>query len=158
MKRVYQTAGLCFVGLSAFVVWESWTLEYYTNLGPGPGFFPLWLGVVMGGLSLAWLVRVSGRPERAKISAFLPHGAGLARVLSILAALVAMSGLMNLLGFQLTMFLFLVFLLMVLGRQALWLTLVVAFLGSVGVYRLFGGYLDVSLPAATVKLLANLGL
>jgi putative tricarboxylic transport membrane protein len=158
MKRVYQAAGLCFVGFSAFVVWESWTLEYYTNLGPGPGFFPLWLGVVMGGLSLAWLVRVSGRPERAKISAFLPHGAGLARVLSILAALVAMSGLMNLLGFQLTMFLFLVFLLMVLGRQALWLTLVVAFLGSVGVYRLFGGYLDVSLPAATVKLLANLGL
>ena len=112
----------------------------------------------MGGLSLAWLVRVSGRPERAKISAFLPHGAGLARVLSILAALVAMSGLMNLLGFQLTMFLFLVFLLMVMGRQALWLTLVVAFLGSVGVYRLFGGYLDVSLPAATVKLLVNLGL
>ena len=69
-----------------------------------------------------------------------------------------MAGLMNLLGFQLTMFLFLVFLLMVLGRQALWVTLVVALLGSVGVYHLFGGYLDVSLPAATVKFLANLGL
>ncbi len=52
----------------------------------------------------------------------------------------------------------LVFLLMVLGRQALWLTLVVALLGSIGVYRLFGAYLDVPLPPAAVKFLANLGL
>jgi putative tricarboxylic transport membrane protein len=133
-------------------------LEYYTNLGPGPGFFPLWLGVVMGGLSLVWLVRVSGRSEMAKASAFLPQRAGLVRILSILTALAAMSALMNLLGFQLTMFLFLVFLLMVLGRQALWLTLVVALIGSIGVYRLFGAYLDVPLPPAAVKFLANLGL
>ena len=158
MHWVYRIGGLSFVALSAFVVLESWNLEYYTNLGPGPGFFPLWLGVVMGGLSLAWLVRVSGRSEMAKASAFLPQRGGLVRILSILAALAAMSGLMNLLGFQLTMFLFLVFLLMVLGRQALWLTLVMALIGSIGVYRLFGAYLDVPLPPAAVKFLANLGL
>ena len=158
MHWVYRIAGLCFVALSAFIVWESWNLEYYTNLGPGPGFFPLWLGIGMGGLSFAWLVRVFGRPDTAKASAFLPQRAGLARILSILTALAAMSGLMNLLGFQLTMFLFLVFLLMVLGRQALWLTLVVALIGSIGVYRLFGAYLDVPLPPAAVKFLANLGL
>jgi putative tricarboxylic transport membrane protein len=158
MKRVYQTAGLCFVGLSAFVVWESWSLEYYTNLGPGPGFFPLWLGVVMGGLSLAWLVQVSGRKGGPEDVAILPERMGIVRILSTLAALAAMAGLMNLFGFQLAMFLLLVFLLKVLGRQALWVTLVVALLGSVGVYHLFGAYLDVPLPAATVKLLANLGL
>jgi putative tricarboxylic transport membrane protein len=158
MHWVYRIAGLCFVALSAFVVWESWNLEYYTNLGPGPGFFPLWLGVAMGGLSFAWLVQGVGRPERAKAPAFLPQRAGLVRILSILAALAAVSGLMNLLGFQLTMFLFLVFLLMVLGRQALWLTLVVALFGSIGVYHLFGAYLDVPLPPATVKFLAKLGL
>jgi putative tricarboxylic transport membrane protein len=146
------------VALSAFVVWESWNLEYYTNLGPGPGFFPFWLGIAMGGLSFAWLVPVFGRPEKAKAPAFLPQRAGLVRILSILAALAVMSGLMNLLGFQLTMFLFLVFLLMVLGRQALWVTLAVALLGSIGVYHLFGAYLDVPLPPAAVKFLAKLGL
>ena len=158
MTRVYQTAGLCFVALSAFVVWESWDLEYYTNLGPGPGFFPLWLGVVMGALSLVWLVLVfmgKGGPEDAAI---LPDRGGIVRILSTLAALAALAGFMNLLGFQLTMFLFLVFLLRGLGRQALWVTLVVALLGSVGVYHLFGAYLDVPLPAATVKLLAKLRL
>ena len=90
--------------------------------------------------------------------ALFPQRAGIVRILSILAALVVMAGLMNLLGFQLMMFLFLVFLLMGLGRQAFWVTLVVALLGSVGLFHLFGGYLDVPLPVATVKLLANLGL
>jgi putative tricarboxylic transport membrane protein len=158
VRRIYQIAALGFIALSAFVVWESRSLEYYTKLGPGPGFFPLWLGVALGGLSLIWLVQVSGRTESPKGAAFLPEGAGIVRILSTLAALVAMAGFMNLLGFQLTMFLFMVFLLMVLGRQALWMTVIAALLASVGVYHLFGGYLGVSLPGATVKLLANLGL
>ena len=158
MQRIYQAAALGFIGLSAFVVWESWNLEYYTTLGPGPGFFPLWLGVAMGGLSLVWLVRISGRSGMPKDVALFPQRAGIVRILSILAALVVMAGLMNLLGFQLMMFLFLVFLLMGLGRQAFWVTLVVALLSSVGLFHLFGGYLDVPLPVATVKLLANLGL
>jgi putative tricarboxylic transport membrane protein len=158
MQRVYQAAAVCFVTLSAFAVWESWNLEYYTSLGPGPGFFPLWLGAALGGLSLAWLVQESGRSENPKGRAFLPPRGGIVRILSILAALAAMAGLMNFLGFQLSMFLFVLFLLMVLGRQTLWVTLVVAFLCSVGVYHLFGGYLDVALPAASVKFLAGLGL
>jgi len=49
MQRIHQAAALFFLAFSAFVVWESWNLEYYTHLGPGAGFFPLWLGVIMGG-------------------------------------------------------------------------------------------------------------
>jgi len=60
MQRIHQAAALFFLAFSAFVVWESWNLEYYTHLGPGAGFFPLWLGVIMGGLSLIWLIQVSG--------------------------------------------------------------------------------------------------
>jgi hypothetical protein len=56
------------------------------------------------------------------------------------------------------MFLLLVFLLLIPGRQTIWLTLVVALLGSVGVYHLFGSYLDVQLPKASLALLAGLGL
>ena len=158
MQRIYQAAALCFVALSAFVVWESWNLDYYTKLGPGGGFFPLWLGAIMGGLSLAWLVQVSRRKGSAPDVPFLPERAGIVRILLTVAALVVMAGFMNLLGFQLTMFMFLLFLLRVLGGQGLWVTLVSAVLGSFGMYHLFGRYLDVSLPAATVKFLANLGL
>ncbi len=56
------------------------------------------------------------------------------------------------------MFLFMVFLLVVLGRQSLWVSVIAALVCSVGVYHLFGGYLDVALPAASLKWLAGLGL
>ncbi len=159
MQRSCQITALCFVALSAFIVWESsWNLQYYTKLGPGSGFFPLWLGVFMGGLSLAWLVQVSGRKGSPEEVAFLPERQGIVRIFSTVASLASAAIFMNLLGFQLTMFLFMVFLLRVLGRQTLWVTLVAAFLGSVGMYHVFGRYLDLHLPAATVKLLANLGL
>ncbi len=80
------------------------------------------------------------------------------RLLSVLGALVAATLLMNFLGYQLAMFLLLVFLLLVPGRQPVWLTLVIAFFGSVGVYHLFGSYLDVQLPQASLGFLAVLGL
>jgi putative tricarboxylic transport membrane protein len=158
MQRIHQSTAVVFVAFAAFVMWQSWGLEYYTKLGPGPGFFPFWLGVVMGGLSLIWLVQVSRRAGRPKDAAFLPERSGILRILAILAALAVMSAVMDWLGFQVSMFLFLVFLLRVLGQQTLWLTAVVAVLGSVGVYHVFGGYLDVQLPAASIALLARLGL
>jgi putative tricarboxylic transport membrane protein len=139
-------------------MWGSWALDYYTKLGPGSGFFPFWLGAVAGVLSLIWLIQVSRRSGRPKDGAFLPERAGIGRILAILAALGAMAGLMDLLGFQLMMFAFLVFLLMFLGQQKVWMTLVIALVGSVGVYHVFSRYLDVQLPAATVKFLAHLGL
>ena len=133
-------------------------MEYYTPLGPGAGFFPLWLGAVMGGLSLIWLVQVSGRTGRPKEGMFLPERDGMVRLLMVLGAMMAATLLMDFLGFQVAMFLLLFFLLLIPGRQTIWLTMVVALLGSVGVYHLFGSYLDVQLPKASLALLAGLGL
>jgi putative tricarboxylic transport membrane protein len=158
MQKIHQGAALVFTAFSAFVVWESWNMEYYTPLGPGAGFFPLWLGAVMGGLSLIWLVQVSGRAGRPKEGMFLPERDGMVRLLSVLGAMVAATLLMDFLGFQVAMFLLLFFLLLIPGRQTIWLTLVVALLGSVGVYHLFGSYLDVQLPKASLALFAGLGI
>jgi putative tricarboxylic transport membrane protein len=158
MQRIHQSAAIGFVAFSAFIVWESLELEYYTSLGPGSGFFPFWLGVVMAGLALGWLVQVSRPAGRPREEPFLPDRGGISRILALIGALVVVAGVVNLLGFQVTMFAFLVFALMILGRQSLWLTLVIALIGSVGVYRIFGGYLDVQLPASSLSLLAALGL
>lgn len=158
MQRIHQAAALVFLAFAAILMWQSWSLEYYTKLGPGPGFFPFWLGVVLGGLVLVWLVQVSCRAGRPKEAAFLPERSGILRILAIIAALGATAGLMDLLGFQLAMFLFLGFLLRVLGHQTWWMTAIVTLLGSVGVYHVFGRYLDVQLPAASVAFLAQLSL
>ena len=146
------------LGIAAFVMWQSWGLEYYTKLGPGPGFFPFWLGVGLAALVAVWLAQVSRPAGRPKEGAFLPERSGLLRIGTILAALGAMAACMDLLGFKLAMFLFLGFLLRIVGRQSWWVTAVVTLLGSVGVYHVFGRYLDVQLPAASIALLARFGL
>lgn len=158
MQRIHQAAALTFMALSGFVVVASLKMEYYTTLGPGPGFFPFWLGLVLGGLSLVWFFQVSGKSGRPEDGAFLPGKKGILQILCILLALFASAFLMDIIGFQLTMFLFLVFLLRVLGQSSLWMTLIIAVIFSVGVYRVFGGYLDVQLPAASLAALSALGL
>lgn len=158
MRRISQSTAIIFLALSAYIVWYSLTLEYYTSLGPGPGFFPLWLGVAMGILSIVWFFQVILEPRQSKNDIFLPKRSGIIRILSIIAALIIIAYLMDIFGFQLMMFLFLLFLLIILGRQPIWLTLIVSILGSFGVFHLFREYLDVSLPVATVSILAKLGL
>ena len=44
-------AGLVLAGLGIFIVTQAWGWSYMTEEGPGPGFFPLWYGTVMVGLS-----------------------------------------------------------------------------------------------------------
>jgi putative tricarboxylic transport membrane protein len=140
-------------------MWESWNkMEYYTPLGPGAGFFPFWLGALLGGLGIVWLVQVSRRSGNREEGPSLPPRGGIVRILSIIVSVAAVSAFMNLLGFQLTMFLFMIFMLMILGRQTIWTTLIIALMCSVGVYHVFGRYLDVQLPAASLAFLANLGL
>ncbi|MEI7671055.1 MAG: tripartite tricarboxylate transporter TctB family protein [Deltaproteobacteria bacterium] len=159
MKRKYQIAACCFLSFAAYLMWESWNnMEYYTPLGPGAGFFPFWLGALMGGLGIIWLVQVSRRSGNAEEGPSLPPRGGIVRILSIVVSVAVVSILMNLLGFQLVMFLFMIFMLMILGRQTIWTTLIIALVCSVGVYHLFGRYLDLQLPAASLAFLANLGL
>src|SRR4030042_2131106 len=140
MKRIHQIAALCFIAFSAFFVWRSLDMEYYTDLGPGAGFFPLWLGAVLGGLGVVWLFQVSRRSEEPEKGVFFPQRGGILRILSIIPGLVTVSAFMDILGFPLVMFLFMLLMLMVLGRQPLWMTLLIALLCSVGVHHIFGRY------------------
>jgi putative tricarboxylic transport membrane protein len=159
MHRKHQVAAVCFLAFSAYLMWESWNnMEYYTRLGPGAGFFPFWLGALLGVLGIVWLVQVSRRTGDTDEGPSLPPRDGIVRILSIVVSVAAVSALMNLLGFQLTMFAFMVFMLMILGRQTIWTTVIIALMCSVGVYHLFGRYLDLQLPAASLSFLAKLGL
>ena len=158
MQRIHQVSALVFTVLSGLMMWESWELEYYTPVGPGGGFFPFWLGAVMGAMSLIWLVQVSrpaGKPEEGK---FLPDLKGRIQIVSMVAALVLTAMLMDLLGYQLTMFLFFVFVLLFIGKQPIWMSLVIAVIGSVCVFYVFSKFLDVRLPLSSLSLIARLGL
>jgi putative tricarboxylic transport membrane protein len=152
------------VGVAAAV--GSKALRLWTALGPGPGFFPLCLGVLLAVLGSAWFVAqlranrsrvavVPGEPETDEDE--VPEYS-LPTVVAILASLCALAATLEVLGYQLAMFLFLLFHLLVLGRRRLLLSLVIALVGSVGVFVAFTRLLGVPLPAASVPFLAGLGL
>ena len=158
MRRANQVTGGIFLAVGLFVLVEALDLEYWTPLGPGPGFFPFWLGFALSALAIGWFIKSTREPDEPLPEDFIPDRFGMMRVASIVGAFIVLSFLLETLGFSVTMFAFLLFLLIALGRQALPLTLVLSLLGSFGTYYVFTQYLQVQLPAASIDLLRNLGL
>ena len=56
------------------------------------------------------------------------------------------------------MFLFFFFMLLFIGKQSIWMSLVISVISSVGVYHVFVKFLDVRLPLSSLSLLNQLGL
>jgi putative tricarboxylic transport membrane protein len=146
MKRPYQITGTVLLLLAAFIAWEALKLKFYTHLGPGPGFFSLWLSLILGVLAVLMILQATFRTPETMPEGFFPTRAGFLKMGSILLALVATTALLDVLGFRLTMFCVFVFLLYTLGRPGWIVTLVVSAAGSFGVYYLFVQWLRVQLP------------
>ena len=141
------------LGLGAF--FGALDLGYWAH-GPGPGFFPLWLGVLLMLMAVIWGVQVArGRnvhqPE--------PVAAGGRRAVAlVLGALLVAVLLLDVIGYQLAMAVLVLFLLLVIAGRRLIESVVVALLASFGIYAMFANVLQVYLPTASVPFLAQLGL
>lgn len=136
----------------------SISMNYYTELGPGPGFFPFWLSAIMGILTIVWLVRVLIGPREPLPEGLLPNRSGALRILSVLAALIVYALVSDILGFRVSMLAFLLFVLYGPGRQSVPMTIAIAILGSFGTYHLFHDVLDTHLPLSSIGILEDLGL
>lgn len=171
-----SAAVVTFVGAAALIGSRSY--PYWTPLGPGPGFFPRWLGgiLIVGGL--VWLVQLL---RAAKAATAVPsstseaggHGGAvsdamvvpeedapeysLPTVLAIVISLCVLAATLEVLGYQLAMFVFVLFHLLVLGRRRLLLSLVLALVCSVGVFVAFTRFLTVPLPASSIPFLRDMG-
>jgi len=145
MSTVDRIAWTVLCAFGGFVIYESLQINYYgSDFGPGPGFFSFWLGVIVVALSVVEIGRTFGK--RIPLPAnFFPAKAGVVRIACLLGALMAVVLLLTRLGYSLTMFLFCVFLLRVLGKQPWWLTIVLALAGSFGTAYIFR-QLQVILP------------
>jgi putative tricarboxylic transport membrane protein len=164
--------GVLAIGIAAVV--GSLDLGYW-KAGPGPGFFPLWLGILLSVLALFWVVQVlraapasttGSTPEREPDSAPddepdnepADEPAGGRQVVLVLAGLVALVPLLDLFGYQLSMSLFVLYVLLVVSRRKPVGAVVIAVLAGFGVYALFANVLQVYLPTASLGFLAQLGL
>lgn len=147
MRRPHQIAGLVLLLLGGFVIWEALGLRYYTRLGPGPGFFSLWLGGILSALALVMILRATFAPPEPIASGFFTDRQGYLSIGAIVLCLIVAAAFLRPLGFSLTLSAILLFLLRVLGRSAWKPAIVAALLGGFGVYYVFVHWLGVPLPA-----------
>jgi Tripartite tricarboxylate transporter TctB family. len=146
-------SGAVFAALGTYIVIQAAIWPYYEVNGPGPGFFPLWYGVIMVALAL-WLVITAAQKPRAEAAAAAETEAesavGLGRALLVWTGFTASLVLMAFLGFCISFTLFTMFIVSyVLGRPILNGFLTGA-LSAAGFYLLFWVVLGVQLPAGYV--------
>lgn len=85
-------SGLALGGLGAYIIVVAASWEYMGQDGPGPGFFPLWYGIVMAVLSLMLMVSSLASKSGSVIdwsgasSAFATWGAFVLMVATLKAA------------------------------------------------------------------------
>lgn len=141
-----------FAAVGVYVLVSSIDLGLWTSLGPGPGLFPFAMGVVLAAMSVVWLIQELRRPSET--------AAGVDRglVIAVVVSLVILAAVMDLIGFQLSMFLFLIYHLKVRGRRRWLSSLITALAGSVGAFYAFNYGLNVSLPVSAFPLLNTIGL
>ncbi len=148
--------GIVFVLIGAWVCWESRNLTYYTRVGPGPGFFPFWLGLLLSvaaALSVVFAVRGGGAYER-----LLPAPGPLREMAMTLVLIAAFAVSVERLGFVLSMLPILTLLLVLRGCALVSTALPVALLFTFGVGWSFTRYLGTYLPPAPGGLLSVIGL
>jgi putative tricarboxylic transport membrane protein len=146
MKRGWQAASVALAATFAYFAYESFQLSLRDALGPGPGFFPFWLGVI--GAVLAAIMLIQLRLDRvdlgAEVLAF--DRAGVKNAMRVLAGLIVATALLEVAGFRASMLLLIPFLLLVLGARSRVAIGICAVAGSFGVYHVFSELLKVPLP------------
>jgi len=147
MKRTDQWSGLVLLILAGFICCGSILLPYGNIHNPGPGFFPLWLGIILGGLSIGLLLQAARQKEGARVLGdILPEKVRWHKVLWVLIALVLYGCLMNIFGFLIVTFFLMAFLLRFIEPQPWRSVMGWTLVGSLGSYLVFEVWMKLRLP------------
>ena len=144
--RAKFTASLVPVGFLLLGVWiclEALQVPFGSFRMPGAGFFPLLLGITLSILSLV-LLSIDLLGDAAVTAQALPARA---EVFYLMGAIFASVWLFERAGFALTMVLFLSVVLKVLGKLGWTTAVVLALVGSLVAYVVFGRVLMIALPS-----------
>lgn len=147
MKRGWQVASVALVAIFALFAFESFQLSLRDALGPGPGFFPFWLGMLGATLAVFLLAQLHLDRVDLGTEALVFDRAGARNAVLVLVGLIVATALLDVLGFRLSMLLLIPYVLVVLGVRN-WVAVgICAAAGSLGVYYVFFDLLKVPLPA-----------
>jgi putative tricarboxylic transport membrane protein len=148
-------SGVFFFLLGGFSILGSLKYPFWDRYGPGPGFFPLVLGIAFTLLCVLLLGKTVGvyfrlredQSRQSESSAFVDKG----RFAMVLCSFLCFYLLFEPLGFLLTVFIYLFGVLLFLGKRSFKVALSVSVLSSVFVYLAFVYALEVQLPLGVLR-------
>ena len=146
MDRRDLLGGLFWLAIAIFVCLVSLRDEFGTFHTPGPGFFPFLSAIVLGAFAIILLVTSSLKKRWGKPLADLWKGVEWKKVVEVLCALFLYPLLLTSLGYLLTTFGLMGFLLGILGGSKIWIRILNALLITVVSYIIFYILLGVNLP------------
>ncbi len=141
-------SGAVLAALGVFVLTTAMQWTYLGPDGPGPGFFPLWYGVLLIALSLYQMLKAVLRPDpeaRAPVD-----WSGTGRALGTWAAFAASIAAMEALGFYVSFALLTILIVAVVMRRSLLTAAATAIAMSAGFGVVFSYLLSLNLPVGTV--------
>ncbi len=165
MKRINQLFGCILLTFFLFMAYTAHTtLTYWaegTFKGPGSGFFPFWINLILAGLTIYWLIQVTIRPGEKMLEDFIPTRHGGILVLVVFMNMVLFTAILDYTGFPVAMFIFLMIMVATLGNRTLRdMIFYVIFSGAVTAFFVigFGEWLEVAFPKSQIGILKALGL
>lgn len=138
-------AAFCLAGFGGYVAYAGSKLSYVSEVGPGPGFFPFWIGIGLLLLSCYQLIFTATTPSRQQSMARSWRGGS--RAGAAWLAVAASIFLHRWLGFAASFILLAVFLMVVLEGRAVRRALAIGAVLALGFHLLFVVALGISLPA-----------
>ena len=149
MRRADSIAGAALLALGAsFSVGALMHHAYWGANGPGPGFLPFWLGLVMALLAGALLLGALRAADAGQT--WLPTGDGLRRLTIVLGLTTALVALLQVVGMVLGTVLFLIALMRLLDRLPWRTTLSVSLAVAASNYLIFAYWLKVPMPVGVL--------
>jgi len=148
MKTKDQISSIILLIISILTCLGSSRLNIGSVNNPGSGFFPFFLGMVIGSLSLLIMIKtmLGKQVSTNKKNLLWEFGKRKKKVLYLILALGSYGLLLERLGYILTTILLFVFILKGITSQKWYVVLVAALFASIGSYTIFHLVLKIQLP------------
>jgi len=147
MKKADQWSGMVFLITSVLICLGAAKLPYGDIHNPGPGFFPVCIGLLLGALSIALIIKTTRQREKTRmIRELLSERIRWGKVLLVLLALILYAVSIQYAGFLVITFLFIAFLLRFVDPQPWRKVILWGLIGSGGCYLLFDVWMRLRLP------------
>ncbi len=134
--------------VSSWIIVDSYKLSVGNLKDPGPGFLPLWLGIILGAMALGLLLKATWQEEGSKtLREIWGKRIRWGKVLFVLLLLILFGALLDSAGFLIVTFLFMSSLLRFVDPQPWRSVMGWALGGTLGCYLIFEVWLRLRFPS-----------